>query len=226
MSVSAILIIYWLLPIYCNTLENIQCSSSEQQLFYANASDRSDWMFDNDGGGGDFLLETDDNICYVGDCFGFEQYDYGYSPEGNLLLNNPVSTLGFKNINIIYFVNGKIRADGVANTGNVVLTCSATYTIDGDKFVLINENNFTGWSLPGSVNKASLSTETADINTLYLQFKGTNNVPDFNPNPGDRTDEHCYFDEIRLCGTAITDNPTNTPTNTPTQTTNNPTQNP
>eukprot|EP01084_Bolivina_argentea_P236421 397517_1 len=145
MSVSAILIIYWLLPTYCNTSENIQCSPSEQQLFYEKASDGSDWMFDSDGAsdGGGFFTTSDGSICYVGDCFGFEQYDYGYSPEGNLLLNNPVSTLGFKNINIIYFVNGIIQARGVADIANLALTCSATYTIDGDKFVLINENNFT-----------------------------------------------------------------------------------
>eukprot|EP01083_Nonionella_stella_P044400 119566_1 len=104
MSVSAIIIIYWLLPIYCNTLENIQCSSSEQQLFYANASDRSDWMFDNDGGEGAFGVYYYDSYCYVDDCLGFYVYDYGSSPEPNILLNNPVSTLGFKNINIIYFV--------------------------------------------------------------------------------------------------------------------------
>eukprot|EP01083_Nonionella_stella_P285278 971074_1 len=113
MSVSAIIIIYWLLPIYCNTLENIQCSSSEQQLFYEKASDQtvySDWMFDTDGGEGYFYIRNDDNICYVDGCFEFYGYDYGSSPKRNILLNNPVSTLGFKNINIIYFVNGKIKA--------------------------------------------------------------------------------------------------------------------
>eukprot|EP01084_Bolivina_argentea_P161480 281085_1 len=185
-------------------------------------------MFDSDGtNDGYFYLVNDAGICHVGDCFYINGVDSGSSPETNILLNNPVSTLGFKNINIIYFVNGKIQASGVADIANLAVTCSASYTIDGDNFVLINENNFTDYtSLPGSVNKASLSIETADIDTLQLQFKGTNNVPDFTPTPNDWTTEYCYFDEIILCGTAITDNPTNTPTNTPTQTTNTPSQNP
>eukprot|EP01083_Nonionella_stella_P310040 1100153_1 len=205
----------WSMP-----LAKYECDSRKEEIYYEDAEDLSDWIWDNDGAGDDWSDDDgshqgyDDagSQCAVGSCYYFYQYIYDYQGLDNYLpsyVSPPISTLGYSEISLSFYIRPYSSKTAV---------CTTSYSVDNaTNYTLVHSaTNPEGDSLEIMFKVSQrLGPDAANNNALRIRFQADDNLNDTALAPQER-ESGCIVDEIVVCGYLPTMEPTIEPTVDPT----------
>eukprot|EP01083_Nonionella_stella_P092481 258939_1 len=204
-------VITMLLTIPMLSVTNNCDTIGQTELYYENAENLDSWTEYYNLPAGEFVYAYQtypiDYVCKNGSCFWLSDDNYYDSGTFAELVSDPITTIGYSNITLIFYVY-------LETSCNCTPNCSTFYSI-GSGFTLKNTFSLRD-------NKTfivqSLGSGADNINNLKIKFRNDGIDNDY---------LYCYYDEIRICGNEITHKPTTNPSaSTLSPSTDNPTKRP